>query len=198
MRGTAVLLAISGSACISWESTDRGAKDVSVQSSGLSQRGTVIRREGGIGVGGGPGQGVVLPDFGGVDLWTSGTLMPGDYSQEVVEVHAAWEGRDDLYEGAVSTVTIEDGPTGTSLHGFIDLQMSGPEVAGSGLVIDADPGHDCTVEWMQAIEGLVFPDGTAELEITEVIAIAGKQCAFTDLGDPHLEQNAYSVTLTPL
>ena len=197
MRRIATLIVFSGNACIPWTTEDRGAKDVSVQSSGLTQRGTAARKDG-LGAGGGPGPGGVLPDFGELDLWTSGALLPGDYSQEVVEIFSVWEGRDDLYEGSVSTVTIDDGPTGTSLHGFIDLQVSGPHVIGSGLLIDADPGYDCTVEWMQAIEGRVFPDGTAELDISEIVAVAGKQCAFTDLGDPHLEQNVYSVTLTPL
>ena len=198
MLKQAVLIASIGVACSSFPSEDRGAKDVSVQSSGLTERVKGLRPDGKIGAGGGLGPGGVLPDVGELELWTGGALIPGDYSQEVLEVFSASQERDDLYEGSVSIVTIEDGPTGASLHGFIDLQVTGPNVTGSGLLIDADPGYDCAMEWLQAIEGRVFPDGTAELDISEIIAVAGKQCVYTDLGDPHLEQNAYSVILTPL
>jgi len=199
MRLICLFIVLTGNACVSWSDQDRGAEAVSEQSSGLGSRGTVVKPDGGIGSGGGgPGGGLEVPDFGGVDLWTEGSLEPGAYWQEVVDVQAAWDGRDDLYEGALSTVTIDDGPTGASLHGFVDLQVVGLDVAGSGLLIEADPGYDCTVEWMQAVEGRVHPDGLVELDIAEVVAIAGKQCALTDLGDPHLEDNRYSVTLIPL
>jgi len=200
MRLAELLIVFAFSACVGWTSEERGKTPIISTAEGLSQRGTLVQSRDG---GGWVDRGGARGDFGQRELGSltpmaAGLLATGDYTQEIVSVFYAWEEREDLALGEQSVVTVTDGPTGASLHGFVELMQVGPEVSGSGLLIEADPGYDCVAEWMQAVEGTVQPDGRMELQISEVVAVAGKQCALTDLGDPHLEENLFVVTLVPL
>ncbi len=200
MRIADLLIVLTCSACAGWNTDERRDEPVLTTAEGLSDRGMVAQpRDGGgrVSWDGSP------RDFGRLELeglkpTAPMVLPPGDYIQEVIMVFDVWEGRDDLALGEQSVVTITSGPAGSILHGFVDLTVMGNELYGSGVLMESDPDYDCTTEWMQSIEGEMLQDGVLELEFVEVVAVAGKQCALTDFGSPHLEENRFLVTLTPM
>jgi len=92
---------------------------------------------------------------------------------------------------------ITDSNGGMQIDGFVDVQASSGSFTGFGVVISKDTTYDCMTEWARGVTGAVGEDGTATMDVSEMILVMGKECAAAGMGDTGVQEFHFSMSLTP-